>query len=259
MLFDTSNNRRTFIKNISAAGISSIAGAGLLQGLQAQTISNAGDGTNATILFQGDSITDGNRTRNNDWNHIMGHGYAYLIASRLWYEHPKKNFHFINRGVSGNTIADLATRWQTDTIDIKPDVLSILVGINDVDGLLSGRTHGTVEDFEKIYRTVLKETKEKLPATRFVICEPFILPVGRVKERWSVYSNEMKKYQAILPSIAAAFGAIYLPLQEEFNNALKKAPAEYWIWDGIHPMPAGHELIARKWITMVKRELSYLS
>ena len=258
MIFNKKNNRRVFIKNISAAGIGSIAGAGLLQGLQAQTAANTSDGANTTILFQGDSITDGNRTRNNDWNHIMGHGYAYLIASRLWYEHPKKNFHFINRGVSGNTVADLATRWQTDTIDIKPEVLSILVGINDVDGLLSGRTHGTAEDFEKTYRGILQEAKEKLPGLHIVICEPFILPVGRVKERWEEYSNEMKKFQAILPAIAAAFGAIYLPLQDEFNNALKKAPAEYWIWDGIHPMPAGHELIARKWIGAVSKELTYI-
>lgn len=101
-----------------------------------------------TILFQGDSITDGNRSRNNDWNHVMGHGYQYIIASRLWYEFPQKGYHFFNRGISGNKVTDLAARWQQDTIDLKPDLLSILIGVNAIFfylpplSILSPSTHG---------------------------------------------------------------------------------------------------------------------
>ena len=119
-----------------------------------------------TFLFQGDSITDGNRSRNHDWNHVMGHGFAYLIASRLWYDFPKKGFHFFNRGISGNKVADLAARWQTDTIDIRPDLLSILVGINDVDAFMGGDKNFTAEKFAEEYRQLLQQTKQQLPNTQ---------------------------------------------------------------------------------------------
>ena len=123
------NNRREFLrKMVAATAIAGIINKSANAQSPGQYISQ--DGT--TILFQGDSITDGNRTRNTDWNHVMGHGYAYTIASKLWYENPTKGLHFLNRGISGNRITDLATRWQTDTLDLKPNWLSILVGINDV-------------------------------------------------------------------------------------------------------------------------------
>lgn len=211
-----------------------------------------------TFLFQGDSITDGNRSRNHDWNHVMGHGFAYLIASRLWYDFPKKGFHFFNRGISGNKVADLAARWQTDTIDIRPDLLSILVGINDVDAFMGGDKNFTAENFAEEYRQLLQQTKQQLPNTQLVICEPFILPVGRIKERWEEYENEMAKRQKIVKQLSIEFNAIFIEFQNTFNKAIAKAPADYWIWDGIHPMPAGHELMAREWIQQVSKKLSFI-
>ena len=135
MPFSKDNNRRTFLKKSFAAG-GAIAAAGLFSSANANTFYDNEAGENFIFLFQGDSITDGNRSRNNDWNHVMGHGYQYIIASKLWYEFPQKHFHFFNRGVSGNRVMDLAARWQTDTIDLKPDLLSILIGINDVDAFI---------------------------------------------------------------------------------------------------------------------------
>lgn len=222
--------------------------------------SNDGDGRNFTFLFQGDSITDGNRSRNNDWNHVMGHGYAYLIASRLWYDHPAKNFHFFNRGISGNKVSDLAARWQTDTLDIKPDVLSILVGVNDLNSLYNKEeSHPvTATEYEAGYRALLQRTREQLPSTRLVLCEPFLLPVGKVKDNWQAWSSEMDRRQAIVRQLAGEMGAIFVPLQEQFNKACAKAPANYWIWDGIHPMPAGHELMARQWLHVVGKELHFI-
>lgn len=211
-----------------------------------------------TFLFQGDSITDGNRSRNHDWNHVMGHGFAYLIASRLWYDFPKKGFHFFNRGISGNKVADLAARWQTDTIDIRPDLLSILVGINDVDAFMGGDKNFTAEKFAEEYSQLLQQTKQQLPNTQLVICEPFILPVGRIKERWEEYENEMAKRQKIVKQLSIEFNAIFIEFQNTFNKAIAKAPADYWIWDGIHPMPAGHELMAREWIQQVSKKLSFI-
>lgn len=236
------NNRRNFIKTVVAtAGLTTVGSR-----VSAKNKFVQPDGF--TVLFQGDSITDGNRTRNTDWNHVMGHGYAYTIASKLWYEHPEKQFHFLNRGISGNRITHLAERWQTDTLDLKPSVLSILVGINDTEAFIKGNTECTPEQFESVYRNLLKLTREKLPETRFVLGEPFILPVGRVKERFDLYRNEVGKRQEIVKKLAAEFDAIHVPFQSEFDDALSKAPAEYWIWDGIHPMPAGHELMARLWL-----------
>lgn len=250
--------RRSFIKNLTASGAAAFALPGLLQAMPAvETFSNE-EGKNFTFLFQGDSITDGNRTRDNDWNHIMGHGYAYLIASRLWYDCTDKGFHFFNRGISGNKATDLVVRWQKDTMDIKPDLLSILIGVNDANSVIDNHDIETLVVFEETLRSLLTQTKAQLPKIKIVLCEPFILPVGKVKDNWGAWSAEIKKRQQVVKKIAGEFSTIYVSLQEEFNNACKKAPAEYWIWDGIHPMPAGHELIARKWIGTVKKELRFI-
>jgi lysophospholipase L1-like esterase len=249
-------SRRDFIKQSSLLGAAAAVNPITLSGAISGIDTTGGD--NCTFLFQGDSITDGNRTRNNDWNHVMGHGYAYLIASRLWFDFPAKKFHFFNRGISGNKVTDLAQRWQQDTIDIKPNVLSILVGINDVDAAIHGNKDFTAESYENDYRALLTQTKQQLPDVELVICEPFILPVGRVKDKWTEFEQETADRRAIAKKLAAEFNAIYVPLQEIFNLAIKRAPADYWIWDGIHPMPGGHELIAREWVKQVGRKLKFV-
>ncbi len=230
----------------------------LLQATPSATSSKSKAGEGFTFLFQGDSITDGNRSRNNDWNHVMGHGYQYITACKLGYEYPEKGFHFFNRGISGNTVPDLAARWQTDTLDLKPDLLSILIGINDVSAQINGDKSFTVAAYEQGYRALLEQTKKQLPQVQFVLCEPFILPVGNVKDKWEAYSEEVKKRQAVVKRLATAYDAVYVPFQSAFDQAQAKAPAEYWIWDGIHPMPAGHELMAREWIRQVSKRLPFI-
>ena len=246
--------RRLFLKQTLALSV----GAAALPFASGATVNNNNDGEGYTFLFQGDSITDGNRSRNNDWNHVMGHGYAYLIASRLWYDLPHKKFNFYNRGISGNKVTDLAERWQQDTLDIKPDVLSILIGVNDLDAFINGNELHSKEKYEERYHSLLQQTKTTLPNVRLVLCEPFILPVGKVKDKWDEYSAEIKPRQEIVKQLAQQFNAIFIPCQQAFNDALKKAPADYWIWDGIHPMPAGHELIAREWIKEVSKKLAFI-
>ncbi len=211
---------------------------------------------NLTVLFQGDSITDGNRSRDNDWNHLMGHGYAYLISSRLWYDHPDRIFMFYNRGISGNKISDLEARWQEDAIDLKPDIISILVGINDVHAIINGDTSETSTGFEKTYQQIIDKTGQTLPNSKIVLCEPFVLPAGWVKDNFDTWKEEVEKRQHIVRQLAEVNNTIFIELQEPFNQACKNAPADYWSWDGIHPMPAGHELIAREWVKAMKDELS---
>ena len=249
--------RRDFIKQISALGTM----ASLPQWIQAMpaATNNINDAQERhSILFQGDSITDGNRSRNNDWNHVMGHGYQFIVASKLWYELSNKGLHFFNRGISGNTVADLAARWNEDTIALKPDILSILIGINDTEKFFRGDQNFSAEQYEKKYDDLLQKTREELPKVQLVLCEPFILPVGRVKENLPVYEKELKMRRGVVKKLAGKYKAVFIPFQTAFDKALQKAPAEYWIWDGIHPMPAGHELMAREWLKYVQPRFSFL-
>jgi lysophospholipase L1-like esterase len=242
-------NRRDFIKQ--AALLTAVAGFPAIA--QSKTeISSLKKDTDLRILFQGDSITDGNRTRNEDWNHVMGHGYQYIISSKLWYEEPDRKFHFFNRGVSGNKVSDLASRWQTDTLDLKPDVLSILVGVNDANEAVNDRLKNSSLKYQSGYRDLLNRAKEDNPKIKFIICEPFLLRVGKVTNDWEFWWEEVKKRQVIAKALADEFDAVFGPFQLAFDKALKRAPADYWIWDGIHPMPAGHELMAREWLKCVK-------
>ncbi len=240
--------RRTFLKGAIAAGALPFIPSCLTAAPKADRISLK---QGARILFQGDSITDGGRSRNNDWNHVMGHGYAYIVASRLGFEHPKMDYHFFNRGVSGDTLVGLTNRWQKDAIELKPDVLSILVGVNDTSADMDGKVGFTAEAYEEKYRSLLKLTRENLPNTRLVIGEPFLLPVGKIKANWEKWNEKVKQRQVIAKDLAEEFKAAFVPYQSAFNKALKKAPAEYWIWDGVHPMPAGHELMAREWMKVL--------
>src|SRR5450432_2099369 len=153
-----SSERRAFLKQIAAMGVIASVTQNLVNAMPFAKINEGKEGNGFTFLFQGDSITDGNRTRNNDWNHVMGHGYQYIIASKLWYDFPGKGFHFFNRGVSGNKVTDLAARWQTDTLDLQPDVLSILIGINDSSAVINGDKNFTAEKYESGYRELLQQT-----------------------------------------------------------------------------------------------------
>lgn len=199
----------------------------------------------ARILFQGDSITDGNRGRNQDPNHIMGHGYAFIIAAKFGSQYPERKLSFMNRGISGNTVADLAKRWEKDTLALNPDVLSILVGINDYGRGVSA------EVYEQTLDQLLTDTVKALPDVRLVLCEPFALPVGRYKENWEGRRAELAKRQAIVAKLAAKHRATVVPFQKVFDDACKRAPADYWIWDGVHPTYSGHQLMADEWIRAV--------
>ncbi|MGV3704647.1 MAG: SGNH/GDSL hydrolase family protein [Arcticibacter sp.] len=238
-------NRRYFLKASALIGTSSFLGS---KALATARRSSSAAVLPSRILFQGDSITDGGRSRNHDWNHVMGHGYAFIIAGRLGFEQPAIDYQFFNRGVSGNTVPDLAARWKEDTIDLAPDILSILIGVNDANAEIDGRSDFSASSYASRYRKLITETKSQLPKLKLIIGEPFILPVGRVKESWSKWYDCISARQEAAKDLAAEFNAVYIPYQSHFNAALQKAPADHWIWDGIHPMPAGHELMARQWI-----------
>jgi lysophospholipase L1-like esterase len=212
-----------------------------------------------TFLFQGDSITDGNRGRSLDPNHIMGHGYAYSVASRIGADFPEAGFTFYNRGISGNKITDLQKRWEIDTLNLKPDVLSILIGINDAAATLNKPAEATtVDEFESIYRGLLTDCRRANPEILFVLGIPFVYPVGKRAENFEKWRDDTNNRQAVIRKLAGEFDAVVVDYPAVFDKALKKAPAEYWIWDGIHPTVFAHELMAREWIKQVGKRLRFL-
>ena len=196
------------------------------------------------ILFQGDSITDGNRGRSNDPNHILGHSYAYIAASFIGSKNPAAGFEFMNRGVSGDTVNNLYARLQRDAIDLNPDVLSVLIGVNDAYERLN--TKGFYSDvFEETYRRVLERCREANPFLRFIVLEPLTLDSGNYeKEEYERFRSYVLKNAEASRRIAKEFDAVFVPLFSVFENALKTAPAKYWCWDSVHPTYNGHGLIA---------------
>jgi lysophospholipase L1-like esterase len=206
---------------------------------------------NSRILFQGDSITDGNRGRDGDPNHALGHGYAFLIAARYGAAYPERHLEFFNRGVSGNKMPDLVARWKADTLDLAPTLVSILIGVNDVWHPLDRGQPVPVEQFEAAYDKLLAETVATLPAVKLVLCEPFSLPGRATKARWDEWQDHLRKFQAVVEKLAKKYHAPVVHLQKIFDAAVKRAPAEYWIWDGVHPTYSGHQLMADEWVRTV--------
>ena len=207
------------------------------------------------ILFQGDSITDGNRLRGkeNEWdlNHQMGHGYAFVVNALLGSRYPERNLKFINRGISGNRVADLYGRWKEDTLNLHPDVLSILVGINDCGSTIYEDAGSDPDRFEKIYQLLIDEAKEQNPDLLLVLCEPFLLPVGERKEHFKEWNDLMKPLQEKTRLLAERNKTIFVPLQDKFNQLCEIRDPDYWVWDGVHPTVCGHQILADEWMKAV--------
>ncbi len=196
---------------------------------------------NATILFQGDSITDGNRGRSLDPNHILGHGYAFWLASTLGGHNPEMNWSFLNRGVSGDTVLKMRARWDADAVAIHPDVLSIMIGVNDYYSGVSA------DEYRAAYDELLAYTKEKLPNTKLIIIEPFA-----TKKSPKNPDANMNDYQNAARDLAQKYGAVYVETQKMFDEHIANEPGEnYWIWDGVHPTYNGHWLLSNAWLEAV--------
>lgn len=208
------------------------------------------------IVFQGDSITDMKWGRNQaDKNHYLGHSYVYLIASRLGLDLAHLNLDILNRGHSGNKVSDLKNRWKRDAVDLNPDIISILIGTNDVGQARMG--HVDMKLWESNYRSLLEDSRKKNPDVIIVLLDPFIVQAGFLTDakQWSHRRPQIDQMGKILTKLAAEFKAIHVKTQEVFDQATTVAEPAHWIWDGIHPMPQGHELIARNWIQQVSQYL----
>lgn len=248
------DNRRSFIKKAAAgtAALSCIPQI-LAASVPAGRIRKIQLEKNNVILFQGDSITDAGRNRENKgFNNagVLGTGYVLLAAAGLMEKYPHLNLNIYNKGISGNKVFQLAERWEADCLDLKPDVLSILIGVNDIWHKLDGNYDGTVETYRKDFFALMERTKKTLPSVKVIIGEPFAVPgIRAVNEKWY---PEFYEFQKAAREVADSFGALFIPYQRIYNEAIKRAPGVYWTGDGVHASLAGAQLMAKAWMSLVK-------
>ncbi len=203
------------------------------------------------ILFQGDSITDAGRNLL-EGEQFMGQGYPVMVTGQLGLEFPGCH-EFINRGIGGNRIVDIYARIKRDIINLKPDFMSILIGVNDV-WHEAGEGNGVDNDkYFKVYSLLIEEIKAALPDIKIMILEPFVLKGTATEEHWDYFSKEVPMRAEKAKQIAEKYDLTFVPLQEKFDEAVKLAPESYWLGDGVHPTQAGHALITKEWIAAFKK------
>ncbi|HEX4207795.1 MAG TPA: SGNH/GDSL hydrolase family protein [Ktedonobacteraceae bacterium] len=199
-----------------------------------------------TVLFQGDSITDVGRERENAAH--LGYGYAMLAASWFSALYPEKNVTFLNRGVGGNRAVDLLERWQEDCITLRPTWVSLLIGINETWRRYDSNDPTSTEHYEIAYRALIERTISTVHA-RLILCEPFVLPVPADRERWR---EDLDPKIAVVRKLARKYHALYVPFDGIFAQAVTQRQPAFWAEDGVHPTPAGHALMAQEWLRTVK-------
>src|SRR6185312_2096344 len=240
---NTNNSRRNFLKTTALARLAAINIPEIVSAAyrpeKAKKIALSNEDI---ILFQGDSITDAGRKKSDQPANSslgMGPGYAFVAASEMLYRYPSKNLKCYNKGVSGNKVYQLADRWQADCLDLKPTVLSILVGVNDFWHTLVNGYTGTIKTYRDDYKALLDRTKQALPDVKLIIGEPYaVIGVKAVDEKWYPAFNEYRKAAREIATI--------------YDKAQKLAPGAYWTADGVHPTLAGARLMAHAWMEAVK-------
>ncbi|MEM6394433.1 MAG: SGNH/GDSL hydrolase family protein [Planctomycetota bacterium] len=207
-----------------------------------------------TLLFQGDSITDCGRRRAHtgpNYAEALGCGYASHAAAALLQNHPD-TYTIYNRGVSGDRVRDLLARWQTDCLDLQPDTLSLLVGVNDMWRTKDQGDDSPPQLYAEHLRQLLDQTRSALPGCRLIVCEPFVTRTGVVTDDWFPAFDERR---ALTRSVANEFDTDWVPFQSVFNQALADQHPDpaYWAHDGVHPTPAGHQLMAHAWLDIFRQ------
>jgi len=244
-------SRRRLLATAGIAGLASSISTNLMAGHH-EKANQLSLSKGTTILFQGDSITDGGRDKKNqiaNQQKALGAGYAWMAASHLLIKNPQLNLTIHNRGISGNKVHQLANRWDKDCLDLKPDILSIMIGVNDIWHGLNGKYEGTVKTYEDDFLNLMERTRKALPKTQFVICEPFVLRCGAVNDKWF---PEFDRYRAAARKVADQNNATFVPFQSMFDEAVQYAPPKHWAGDGVHPSSHGASLMAHFWTQSVQ-------
>lgn len=199
------------------------------------------------VLFYGDSITDCGRRAEVNNNGGLGIGYAAMCAATLLAAYPEWNLKFTNQGISGNRIYDLEARLEEDVLAHQPNLVSILIGINDTWRNFDSNVLSPITEWTDSYHRVLAAIHERCGA-KLVICEPFVLPIPDDRATWR---TDLDPRIHACRALAREFGAVLLPLDGLFAAAACRQSLDYWLPDGVHPSLAGHALIADAWINAV--------
>lgn len=217
-----------------------------------------------TILFQGDSITDCGRSRdaaviNTQAPVAFGVGYPFTVSTRLALDNPGA-YSFINRGISGNRIVDVYARIKMDITNLRPDYMSILIGINDVWHEVAYKNGVATPKFERIYRMLLDEIYEELPNIKILLYTPFVVRGSATvdpanPEKWDTFKTGCAERAEAVCRIARDYPVGLAVTQPLFDAAESVVPADQLTRDGVHPSLAGTEILAReflKWFDTVK-------
>lgn len=251
-----SQNRRTFIKTAALGSTMALSMPQIVSAAIAEKGYRPGKVSikdNDVILFQGDSITDMGRNRSrrdaND-NEGLGPGYTFVAASELLLKHPDKHLKIYNRGISGNVVPQLIARWQEDCIALKPDILSILIGVNDYWHTLNGSYKGTAKTYRESFDKLLADTKKKLPNVQLIIGEPYaVRHVDVVDDSWF---PTFDAYREAAKDMAKKYEAVFIPYQDIYAKAAKLAGPAYWTADGVHPNTAGDALMGEAILNVLR-------
>lgn len=229
------------------------------------------------ILFTGDSITDVNRTdmvrMTEEWmsrapnatpqqreeavDWALGCGYPLLVASQLGAQEPGR-YEFLNRGISGNRVVDLDARIKRDCINLRPDVISILIGVNDVWHELGEHNGVDAPKFRRVYEGMLQEITHALPGVKLILLEPYVLQGPATLENWDTFRREVDLRREVVRDLAKSYWEkqdLYIPCidtQKLFDEAAARSCPGVWSADGVHPTPAGHWLLAQEWLRCFK-------
>jgi len=200
---------------------------------------------NQTIVFIGDSITDAGRDE--PAYRPFGYGYVHFVANMLLARYPQLNLNIINTGNHGNTIRDLDGRWEKDCIEHEPDVLSVLIGVNDL-----WRQHAEPErlpeavypeEYELTYRRLLLQAKQQCNF-QLALMEPFMF----CDDRENQMLKGLRAYIEIVHKLTEEFDAILVPLQSRIEDQIEQVPSEKWSTDSVHPYVWAHAWIAQRWL-----------
>ena len=198
------------------------------------------------LLFQGDSITDAGRSYEDP--HLLGEGYVKYAAKYLQEAYPQVEFEFINLGIGGNQTISLVNRLDKDFVDVQPDIVSILIGINDVWHHAEDRSWIPDEVFDERYRTVLQAIKEKTGA-KIMMIEPFLIPV----EDKLYYREDLYKKIEIERALAREYADVYVPLDGLLASAYIGNEPTAFAADGVHPTAFGADYIGKIYCEYMKK------
>lgn len=218
-------------------------------------------GSIVKILFQGDSLTDSGRSREEKRPNIyLGSGYVSMICGQLVGTKPGAGYEIFNRGINGNRIADMYARWIEDAVRPEYDLLSILCGVNDVGFSRRLNCGSDVQRFEFIYDLMLSEVVRSHPNARLILVEPFLFRFSHqdglrgddIYRDWEAWSGDIRERGEAAHRLARKYDALFIPMFDHFNALSEQYGPQTFSIDCIHLTPAGNYVLAQRWIEMAE-------